>query len=288
MRNRAYTLDRLARGAKLRTSLVEAVRLGLPWQQKSLTALAWRRDGQSAGIAAARPRSGPQSWEITHLLLASDEDAECADLLDELCWVAVRKGGERVIVRLQEGDPITDVARRCGFVPSTREVLYVGRHGTRPSRRSLPVREKRAEDDYNLFRLYTACTPVETRAALAMTFGQWSSSRERSRGRSRELVLDRNGQLKGWVKAVRRFGVGQLAMMVHPDEEVSLSGLLDHGLSHLTGAVYCLVPEYQALLGRLLEQKGYRANSDYVTLVRSMAARLKKAEGRQAVNVASI
>ena len=288
MRNRAYTLDRLARGAKPRTSLIEAIRLGPPWRQKSLTAFAWSRDGQSAGIAAARPRSGPQSWEISHLLLASDDDIECADLLDGLCWDAVRKGGERVIVRLQEGDPITDVARRCGFVPSAREALYVGRHGTRPSRAALPVRAKRAEDDYNLFRLYTASTPVETRAALGMTFSQWSSGRERSHGRSRELVLDRNGQLKGWVNTVRRFGVGQLAMMAHPEEEVNLSGLLDHGLSYLSGTVYCLVPEYQTLLGRLLEQRGYRADSDYVTLVRSMAARLKKAEGRQAVTVTSI
>jgi len=288
MRNRAYVLDSLARRARPRTSPVEAVRLGLPWQRKSLAAYAWTDGGRTAGIAAARPRSGPHSWEITHLLLASDDDIECADLLEELCWGVVRKGGERVIARFQENDPITDVARQCGFVPSTREALYVGRHGTRASREPLPVREKRAEDDYNLFRLYTACTPVETRAALGMTFGQWSSGRERSRGRSRELVLEGDGQLKGWVKTARRFGAGQLAIMVHPDEQVNLSSLMDHGLSNLTGTVYCLVPEHQALLGRLVEQKGYRADSEYVTLVRSMAARLKKAEGRQAATVVSI
>ena len=288
-RNRAHTLDRLGRETEPRTSIIEATRLSLPWERRGFASVVWKHGNRVAGIASARQRSGPRSWEIAHLLLAPDEDNAGADLLSRLCQAVARKGGERVFIRLQNNDPLADVARRSGFVRCANELLYRGRRGTTFNSGSLGLRVKRAPDEYNLFRLFTASTPSATRSALGITFGQWSSSRERSRGRSREFVLERDGQLTGWVKTARRFGKVQLTLMIHPGDETNLAALMDHGLSYLnkTNTVYSLVPEYQVLLQRLLFQRGYQAVSEYVILVRSMVARARGEKSRQAVTVAS-
>ena len=288
--NRAYTLDSLGRQAGPRTSMIEAAWLSLPRRRRSLTSLAWSQSRRVAGIAVARPRSGPRTWEISHLLLTTEDDFGSAELLNQLSRGVARNGGERVFVRLQRSDPLADVAKRCGFIQCTHELLYKGMRRSTSVSDNRGLRVKRAADEYSLFRLYTASTPRGIRSTFGMTFGQWGSSRERSRGRSREFVLEIDGQIKGWVKTAHRFGVGQLITMVHPEEETSMAVLIDQGMSYLTrtGKVYCLVPEYQEFLQRLLFQRGYQAVSEYVTLVKSMVAPVRKEEAGQAVTIASI
>jgi hypothetical protein len=149
---------------------------------------------------------------------------------------------------------------------------------------------KRPQDDYALFRLYNAATPYETRFASGVTFDQWASSRQRTRWRSREFIYERDGQVKGSVRAIRRLRTGQLLVSVHPEDESNVGALIDYGLSQLRGmsTVYCLVPDYLQVLQRLLLERGYEAVSEYTTMVNTMAVPAKVEEARRAATIASI
>lgn len=285
--SRSYTLDSLLREPRPRLSVMDAARLSLVSQRKDACAWAVTRGSQVLGIAAARPRSGLGTWEVDQLLLGTDDDPAYLELLRKVCQGVARKGGEKVFIRLPGLDPLVDVARLCGFVPSDREHLYVGPQGPAPYERPSGLREKGQIDEFDLFRLYNASTPSETRLLVGVTFDQWRSSRNRSPRGCHEFVYERDGVIRGWVRISRRFGVGQLVSMLHPDADVDVDALIDYGLSRLSGAnsVYCLVPKYQLYLRRLLKQKGYQDKSEYVTLVKSMVVPARTEERGQAVTI---
>ena len=283
----AWTLDSLSMDLQPRLSVVEAVRLSVLFQGRGVCSWTWTQRNRVVGIAAAKPRSGPRTWEITILLLASDDDRGCAGLLDRVCHDVARKGGEKVFIRLRRGDSVVEFARRCGFVPCSHELLYTGGQRAIHNGHPISMREKKPADDYSLFRLYNASTPFETRYAVGITFDQWSSSRERSRGRSREFLYGRDGLARGWVKTVRRTGAGQLMMIVHPESEMDTASMMGYGLAQLAGArtVYCLASEHQVHLQRLLWQRGYEVVSEFDTLVRSMTVLVGQEAVRKAVTI---
>ena len=209
--SRAYTMDRLRGATQSRLSLVEAARISVPLPRRSVCSWALVRSNRIVTIAAARPRSGPQTWEVSLLLTASDDDPGCIELLSQVCQGVARNGGETVFIRLVSDDPLVDVARLSGFAPCTSELLFciAGRHATHSSR-PVSLRKKSPADEYNLFQLFNASTPAESRFTFGMTFDRWKASQERSRGRRREFVYETDGDLRGWVKTSKGFGAGQL------------------------------------------------------------------------------
>ena len=288
--NRAYTVDDLSGDRRPRLSVLEAARLSLSLQSRRVCSAAWTENNQVVGIAAARPRSGPRAWEVAQLLLSQDDDSGSIDLLDSVSQRVARGGGERVFIRLRKDDPQVDLVGRSGYIPCARELVYKGRGRLTSGMRSISVREKSSADDYGLFQLYLASSTSETRLAVGVTFDQWASSRERTRGRRRELVFERDGQIKGWLRTVQRFGASQLTAIIHPEEETNIGALIDQGLERLKGAttLRCLVPEHQELLQRLLVQSGFQAVAEYLTLVKSMVVQVRnEEEDRRAVKVAS-
>ena len=286
--NCAFTLDTLYREPQTRISLIETAGLSLSLQGRGICSWTRTQGTQVMDIVAARPRSGPTTWEVAHLLLASHDDPGCADLLAKVCQEVARKGGERIFVRLQNADPMVDVARVCSFAPCTHELLYKGLSRSTPSARPISLRKKRPADEYGMFQLYNAATPSETRLALGMTFSQWRSSQESSHGRRREFVLERDGRIRSWVRIIQRPGRGKLTIMVHPEDETNVAALMDYGLARMAGTktVYCLVSEHQVLLQRLLDQKGFEMVSEYVTLVKSMVTPARQEKTRQAATAA--
>jgi hypothetical protein len=266
---------------------MEAVGISVSLPRRSVCSWALVRSNRIVAIAVARPRSGPQTWEVSVLLTESDGDPGCVDLLSQVCQGVARKGGETVFIRLASDDPLVGVAGLSGFAPRARELLFrtAGRPATHT--RSVSLREKTPVDEYNLFRLYNVSTPAESRFTLGMTFGRWKASQERSRGH--EFVYETDGELRGWVKTSRRFGAGQVRVMIHPQEETNVGILLDYGLERLGGArtVSCLASEHQVILQRLLSERGYDLTSRYTTLVRSMVAPSRTEGTRRKATVAS-
>ena len=66
--------------------------------------------------------------------------------------------------------------------------------------------------------------------------------------------------------------------MVHPDDEELIASMVDFGLERLktAKAIYCLASEHQVALNRVLWQRGFESVSEYVTLVKSIAAKVKE------------
>ena len=290
--NRAYTLADLIGDYPAYYSDVRAIQT--LWARRRSTAWVCRDGGRVLGLATASRRSGPRSWEITHLSLGSGSDDHVVELLDRTTQAAASNGAQRVFLRLLLDDPLVSDARRSGFFPCAAESLVRSGPGRRDNAcevrtGDVPIshRAKAPRDDHGLFRLYNAAVPQKVRQAVGMTFDQWASSHERSRGASEESVIEADGTIVGWLLTTRRAGVGRLEVMVGPDAEARLRHLVDVGLGRLRGAdtVYCLVPEYQDALRRLLPLRGFSQSADFVTLVRSTAARVKE-EARATVAAA--
>jgi hypothetical protein len=233
-------------------------------------------------VAAARQRSGLQSWEITHLFAKPAAYRQIPRLLDRVSAAAAAKGGERVFIRLYRDDPLIGEAKLSGFFPRVPEVLYqkrVDRDKSAPMGGSLagsgPFREKAPKDDHDLFRMYNAVTPHEIRYAVGMTLEGWMASRERPGGKSTEVVLEGDDEIAGWLRYSRRQSFGLIEAATRPERRHGLGPMVEIGLLDMGKGteVYCLVPEYQVELQSLLVNKGFRAVADYVTLVKSLTVK---------------
>ena len=244
---------------------------------------AWvcRQGNRVTDFVVAKSLFALGSWEITHLFLDPREHNRLPELLDKLSQTAASRGGERIFLRLQRDDPLVNVTRLSGFFPCIPEALYIraGRHVgeteiySYPSSGPVLLRTKREADEYNLFQLYNATTPPEVRKGVGMTFGQWMASRGRIQNRSIELVLEKNGVIRGWLRAYQRSSTGQLAILIHPDDEGELAHFVDFGLAQLPQprTIFCLVPFSHISLQHALKFRGFEVKSDFVTLIKATA-----------------
>ena len=283
--NLAYTMDRVGKAPGARVSVLDAARLSLLTQGRWTLAYCAGEGARITAVSAARRRSGPRVWELSHLYLRSDSHSVGEDLLSRTCHEVARRGGERVFVRLRENEPSAGAVRRSGFVRCAREMLFTGPR--RPGARGgeLMLRRRRPYDDHDLFRLYTSAFPTEARFLYGVTFDQWSAALERNRRGTHEFVYEMDGRIKAWVKTSRRLTTGHLSITVGPEEGGSLAALVDFGMNKLGGVstVACLVPDHQALLQRLLLHRGLEIAAEYVIMAKAMVAPVTKEAVRTAV-----
>lgn len=279
MRNRAFTLGGLPRNRSLGLSILSLSRKHLSPRAKD-HAWVWRTGNRVMGIASVRPRAGRRSWEVPALYIGSSTGLAVSELLERAAKFAAGAGAERVFLRLREDDEVVSAARVGGFFPCMSESLYQSASGgssvTNSGRGSLfdaRMRPMEPSDDYGLFRLYNAATPAPVRSLVAMTFDQWQASRERGPGRHDQTVFTREDSVRGWLGTTLGSGVGVLSAMVHPDDSTVLPEIVDLGLRTLSGAntIWCLVPEYQASLAQILEERGFEPVEHLITLVKSSA-----------------
>ena len=291
--NRAFTQLSLCGGRQKAPSLAYLIGACAPRTRGPRT---WvLRQGQRiSGLASCRPRSGVVSWEIDLLCVEPNGYGRLPELLDALCHSAATRGGGRVFLRLASEDPVIDAARLGGFSPALSEVLYVrhpqpgeDRDRTAGDDGVATLRRKSPADDYNLFRLYNASTPVDIRAATGMTFDQWKSSKEPLPGHHRQLVAD-DGGVQGWMSTGRMGRAGLLAADIQPGREDLLPVMAERALRTLRGAdpIFSLVPEHQVALRRTLESAAFSPEAEFVTMDRSMKARVSS-DVRAGVTVAS-
>ena len=278
MRNRAFTLAGLQGRRSLVPSLLGLSRKHLSPRAKD-RAWVWRDGNRVMGVAAVRPRAGRRSWEVPALYIGTTAKLEVAELLERAATSAAAEGAERVFLRLTEEDEVISAARVGGFFPCMSETLYGGRPLETNNGKGSPLdagsrmRPMDASDDYRLFRLYNAATPAPVRSVVAMTFDQWQASREQSPGRRDQRVFEREDNVRGWFGTSLTSNVGGLSAMVHPDDNAVLPEIVNLGLRTLSSAktILCLVPEYQASLGQILEDRGFEPVEKFTILVKTSA-----------------
>lgn len=272
--NQAKPRDQLVTKGKGSLLLGAFLKQGLPSKKKRHTLVCIRR-GRIQGLLSARSRSGPSAWEIDRLLLAgSNNEDVCLHLLEEVSGIGGRSKSEKIFLRLPANSPLVDVAVGAGFSHYVTEYLYQSAAKTKPEQNLPPLtlRQKSSNDEYGLFRLYSATVPAPIRSAEGMTFREWLESREWS---GKEFIYEKDGKLLGWLRISTDRLRGHFDIMVHPSEANSLDYLVKYslGLLHSKHLIICLTPEFQLQLQRLLLEHNFKEMAEYSTLVKQLAVR---------------
>ena len=221
--NQAVTRELLARPRPVRGPLVTAVE---SWIR--LRRLAWFEiEGRRiTGVATAQRMATREAWQIDTLLTArpepeADDVGIAGRLLRRVAEAAAAERVGHVLLRTPAAAAAVSAALRAGFRHVSTERLWTG-SGLRPAegrgRSSVVVREVRAEDEGELFRLYSAQTPVDARRALGLTLAEWRTldgSRWLGR-RGRHWVAESGGRLVAAVRVSAQGAQGQVDLLCEP------------------------------------------------------------------------
>lgn len=237
----------------------------------------WANGLRIRGIASARNRSSSYAWEIDRLLLNEQDGECCCSLLESMSVAGEKLGVEKVFLRLPAESPLVDAARGAGFIPYVTEFLYgwergkVAGYGESTSCSMRSMRRKQERDDYRLFELYEACIPAPIRRVEGMTYKEWQETKDKSA--RKELVFEKEGRLIGWLRVVTSGDIGQFEVMATDREK--LEQMVEYGLMALDGCRYlfCLAPEFQGELTRLLQGYGFGEVKRYSALIKELTVR---------------
>jgi len=237
----------------------------------------WANGLRIRGLASARNRYSPQAWEIDRLLLDEQDDECCHLLLERLSAAGGESGVKKIFLRLPAESPLVDAAREAGFVPYVTEFLY-GWEREKTAGHGEPIscstRRKQEGDDYRLFELHKACIPAPIRRVEGMTFQEWQEAKDRSA--RKEWVFEKENSLIGWLRAETCGDKGQFEIMATNEGE--LKQMVDYSLMSLDGYRYlfCLAPEFQRKLARLLQGYGFGEVKRYSSLIKELTVRAQK------------
>lgn len=221
----------------------------------------------------------PSTWEIEHLVVNQQDTSHCLSLLEKLSVAGIELGVTKVFLRLPADNPLLAVANEAGFSAYLTEYVYfretkeseVESYKTSP----LPFpRRKRASDEYRLFELYEKCVPASIRRVEGITFGEWQATRDNGMGA--EWVFEEGGLLVGWLGVKAKRNMGQLEVMAISAKE--LESVVDYGLMFLSHCrqLFCLVPEFEWNLPRLLEKRGFCQVAKYCAMAKETVDRAKR------------
>lgn len=240
--------------------------------------LALVADGKPLAIASARQRSAAKCWEITRLFAPPDVDALLPDLLEGVAVSAAKRGCERIVLRLRYDDPLVDVARRGGYFPRISQTLF--RRDGALERKSpaahnaidASMRKRARSDDYALFRLYNAATPLHIRTHVGMSIDQWLAWRERAGRSCAEFICERAGAAIGSLRLFRISGVWAFEVETHPDYAANAAALLDFGLARIgtNAPVICLAAAHQEPLANALIGRGFERRGEFISVIKVM------------------
>ncbi len=232
------------------------------------------------GLTSVRVCSGYQAWEVERLLVHEGDRESCLALLDNISRLGSDLEIRRIFLRLASGSPLLDVAVEAGFVPYKTELLYwrdivdTASPQTSDSAMSSVPRRKLAADDYRVFELYQKCAPAQVRRVEGLTFAEWRASRDRHPGD--EWVFEKDGSIVGWLVTKENRDFGRFELMAKPPEE--MRSVVEYGLMNLGGRrqVFCVAPEYDMGLFRLLEGRGFNQQSRYCALAREFTVKVQE------------
>jgi hypothetical protein len=225
------------------------------------------------GLVAVRPRGGRSAWEIDRLMDAAPGSGTEQRLIETALAGVGSNGGEKLFVRLAAGDSeLLEAFHGTGFASCREETLY-----TRSSAPSvLAVTDLQAalpSDDYPIFRLYTATTPEPQRRVEAVTYAEWHAAQERRwlKHGGVELVQHRDGRLSAWARAAK-LPWGTLVDLVADAgaarEADAIVAAATSAVGANGGALHVLVPRTDETAARRLEDAGFTAQREFISLVR--------------------
>ena len=262
------------------TALASEKPFGLTMLSAALdeVSLALTGDGKPLAIASARRRSAAKCWEITRLFARDGVDALLPDLLEGAATFAAKRGCERITLRLRYDDPLVDVARRGGYFPRISQTLFRrdSAGDSKPTTTYIAdgavMRKRARSDDYALFRLYNAATPLHIRTHIGMSIDQWLAWRERAGRSCAEFVRERDDGAIGSVRLFRINGVWTLEVEAHPDYAGIAAALLDFGLAQVStnAPVICLAAAHQEALASALIDRGFANRGEFISVIKVM------------------
>lgn len=241
---------------------------------------------QKGGMAVLRGQTGFFTWEIDRLLVESSSHDACAELLARTDSLVIRRHGMRMFLRLAEDSPVFSAATEAGYKKYVTEELYSLRRNSQNASRTLvpapgiEMRQRRPEDDYPLFRLYTASTPVATRAAEGLTFREWQEAtavRWQGMSRVRDMVVTHDGEPKGWLRTAKGSSGHVLASAIIRPDDLNAAEVVQHTILETArdvGELRILLPTYATMLTDRLKPVGLRHLETYTSLVHQVGERV--------------
>ena len=272
-RNLAVTRECMGGGHP--STFVPMVREGVLSFRSRCTAIAW--DGpRLAGVASAKGRRGPRSWEIDILRLPNPEPTAASRVLELVVQKAGEHGARRIFLRVESGSDLENCARESGFFSSYQEILVEGspRLEETPDTCDFRLTNALPHHQQGLFQLYCATCPVAVRQMAGITLTEWSDSREIAVGKHQELIAETWGKVAGWLDTTHHGGVFHNQIMAHPE----FSGVMQYLVAQAhssQGKHLWLVPDYQESLLDLLLNARFGQVAIYSMLVKSIAVNIK-------------
>ena len=238
---------------------------------------AWiARDGLSLlGLVSVQPRSGQAAWEIDTLIAPDEGDAYLLDLFDRAVATAGAAGAGRLFLRLAEGSPVLDAARRHGFVVVGEETLY-GRGEQTALAIAAPAAGRRDHrEDQALFQLYSRVIPQEVRWHTALSLAEWHAAEEPLGKRGREWVVRGDDEAPVALVRIAEGDRGKRVAILTDAHRASARAALAVALKAASPhqGFFLLIPSYAVSDTRAAEEAGLVTLDRFALLVRPIAQR---------------
>ncbi len=235
------------------------------------------------GIVSARKRASSKVWEIHLLKLCADLEHWALEFLEGLSLVASKEGADKILLRLPVGNRVEEIAKQAGFIQCETETLYWREALLSQIQRESPyIRIMDKSDYYPVYRLYNEVVPQKVKAIYASTLDEWGDAAEVYGNGIWQGVYGSQDFVRGWIQVgSNRHAANVLNLMVHPEEEVSVSeALMSWGMqqSNFRHPFLCLVPYYQTSLSWILEKRGFIPIGEYCLWVKPTKARVMNSE----------
>jgi hypothetical protein len=268
--NQAWPRERLGSSDQAALGVVKDQLLAFARRRSAWVSV---RRQRMLGLVGARQRGGSEAWEVDYLIDATKDQSVAGKLLEQAVSEAGKDGAQKLFLRIAAQCPAFSATTTAGFVAYQEERLYV----REPSPDESPLRLRHAlpSDNYPLFRLYCAATPEATRRYEAATFTEWHASLEKKWTRGGiHLVHEQEGTLRASVRAARLSHGLMIDLLLDP-MVIGEARALVAAAAASSGAqdqpIPVLVPYRSEALAANLEQAGFAAMGDFVSLMRRTA-----------------
>ena len=255
-----------------------AVSSWFPRRGRMVQPLLLAKGRELRGLVVLRGLRGMATWEVDQLLVGTESQHTSAELLARADVSLVRSGAERIILRLAEDDDAVGPANEAGYRRYKEESIF-RTSSTRILGRALPLpldvaaHLKKPEDEYPLFRLYTAANPVFIRTAEGLTFREWNETTAvRSQGMKnvKDTVFEAGGQPVAWLRTgVGSSGQRLVQTVFHPDWRTELiEPVLSLALVAAKGKpLAAVVSSNDDLVASMVEDAGLRYQGRFLNLI---------------------